>query len=118
MNAGRRGTKKALTQVNQRCASNLAKVILGGVMVKRFSTQKESILVAGATGTQQNDGYVCGMHAWSRPSVTAIYTVQVHNNFRWYPCQGDKVSGNGLPLLVCKACSGKVHCVLLREGPF
>ncbi len=42
-------------------------------MVKRFSTQKESILVADATGTQQNDGYVCRMLAWSRSGATAIY---------------------------------------------
>lgn len=86
-------------------------------MVKRFSTQKESILVAGATGTQQNDGYVCRMYAWSRSGATAIYCLlRVHNNFRWYTCQGDKVSGNGFPLWICRELPGKVHGVLPGEG--
>jgi len=45
--------------------------------VKRFSTQKESILVAGATKMQQNDDYVCGMHAWGLSGV--MINRQVHN---------------------------------------
>ena len=86
-------------------------------MVKRFSTQKESILVADVTGTQQNDGYVCRMHAWSRSGATAIYCLLEYIiTSAGTPVKGTRFPGTGFLYMIGRVLSGKVDDVVLCEG--
>ena len=98
---GPRGTKKALTQVNQRCAGNL-----GGGNSRRKLWRSASPRKKQASSSQarrernETTGMCAGCMHGAGQALQPFTAVGVHNNFRWYPCQGDKVSGQGFPLRI------------------